>query len=260
MVDLRRAAGEKIEVYQLSGSSDCVLVSNDADAFRQLLGTALVEDDKSGGRPIRNLVVSTEATLLRPICLPDALPQETVAKIKPSDRVDGQIRQLREILVESMPLITQMLEMSLFDCGGTVLRMTRECMHYCGERLRRPRVTYMIDFTARCFATEFARFLFSEEGYPKHILAEMKDKFLLDGPEFSEAVFQAWKDSAQNLREKIAVRLAGQLKMCYDAEREGWNERYHMSDNLRQWILDKMIPLFSPYHCEEDIVEALENR
>lgn len=444
MLDLMREAGEDVEVYQLSGSSDYVLVSKDEGAFRRLLDTAVTDCRSSGEAiPIRTLVVSTEATLLRPIRMLDTLSRGEVSKIEPSDQVGTQIGQLRkilqnywtlldrknrhmrqfnsiwervtsiesickephnktlqeimaswldafadcldrcvgqiahfdktgadqdtvqwwmdyvddvldafgreagslladlsrsdcfsmegerynhasvssatslliaynrwqndfvnavlsedpdnrckyvflvrsggcdstttnnifyslkpeletisgsrrEVLVESMPLITQMSEMSLFDCGGTVLRMTHECMHYCGERLRRPRLTHIIDFAARCFATEIARFLFSPEGYPEHILAELKSKFLPDdanlpNADLSNAVFQVWENCSERLRRAIAAWLADNLSPCNNTERRDWTEQNYMSEDLRQWMIDKLIVLFSPYRCSADI-------
>lgn len=439
VLDLMREVGEDVEVYQLSGSSDYVLVSKDEGAFRRLLHTTVADCRNSGEAiPIRTLVVSTEATLLRPIRMPDTLSRGEVSKIEPSDKVGTQIEQLRvilrdywalldrenrhmrqfnsiwehvtsienickephnrtlqeimaswldafadclgrcvgqiaqfykteanrgtirwwmdyvddvlgafgreagslladlsrsdcfsmeserynhasvssatslliaynrwqndfvnavlsedpnnrckyvflvrsggcdstttnnifyslkpeletisddgrEILVESMPLITQMSEMSLFDCGGTVLRMTHECMHYCGERLRRPRVTRIIDFTARCFAAELARFLFSPESYPENILKELKSKFLLCDIDLSNAVSQVWKDCSKKLRTAIAAWIADRLNPCNNTECTEWTEQNYMSEDLRQWILDKLTVLFSPYHCSADM-------
>lgn len=439
MLDLRQAVGRDVEVYQLSGSSDCVLVSKGERAFQRLLDTAVAGHRNSDVvTPIRTLVVSTEATLLRPIRMLDTLSQGEILEIRPSDQVGRQIGQLRkilqdywtlldrenrhmrqfnsiwervtsienickephnrtlqeimaswldafadcldrcvgqiaqlaeaagnrdavlwwmdyvddvldsfgreagslladlsrsdcfsmeserynhasvssatslliaynrwqndfvnavlsedpknrckyvflvrsggcdstttnnifysltpeletisgskhEVLVESMPLITQMSEMSLFDCSGTVLRMTHECMHYCGERLRRLRVAHIIDFTARCFAAELTCFLFSRNGYPEYILAELKSKFLLDSPDLSDAVFEVWEKCTEKLRRRIASWLADNLDPANHAECKNWTEQNYMSEDLRQWIMDKLILLFSPYHCSADM-------
>lgn len=437
MPELKRAVGEEIEVYQLSGSSDCMLESKSGTAFNRLLGVAMADNERGSGdaKEIRNLVISTEAALQRAIPPTDALELEKVAKICPSTRINRQIKELRvalqgyweilrdenlhmrqfnsmwdrvtaiesicrephndslqlimvpwleafteclngcvreakelaqasprdvdelwrrleyiddvletfideagslladlsrsdcfsmeserynhasvssatalliaynrwqnsfvedvlredpenrckyaflvrsggcdttttknifyapepevvavedqdgkrEVLKESMPLVTQMSEMSLFDCSGTVLRMTHECMHYCGERLRKPRIIHIIGFAARYFGQELAQFLFSGKSYPEHMLRELKDTFLLENEDLSKAVWNIWKSCAEDLRGKIAGWLDKQLKGRYHDANGGWDEQEHMSDNVRQWMLGELTALFYPY-------------
>lgn len=437
MLDLKRAVGEEIELYQMSGSSDCMLESKSEAAFNRLMSVAMA-DNGSGSedaKNIRNLVISTEATLQRSIPLTDKLAVGEAVDIYPSQKIDDQIKGLREVLQiyweilrdenlhmrqfnsmwdrvtaiesicrephndslqrimvpwleaftecldrnvkeikkltqdspknedelwrrleyvndtletfinevgslladlsrsdcfsmeserynhasvssatslliaynrwqnsfveavlredaenrckyaflvrsggcdttttknifyapepevvtvkdqngerevlkESMPLITQMSEMSLFDCSGTVLRMTHECMHYCGERLRRPRIEHLIEFAARYFGQDIAQFLFSRKGYPEHMLRELKSKFLLENEDLSKSVLGIWESGAEKLRGNIADWIDKALKGRYTAVNTGWHEQEYMSDNVRQWMLGELTALFYPY-------------
>lgn len=160
---------------------------------------------------------------------------------------DGQ----REVLKESMPLITQMSEMSLFDCGGAVLRMTHECMHYCGERQRRERVQYIIGFVARYFGAYLAHILFSEEGYPQRIIENLREKFMLDSDKMSETISGAWMQGVKKLCESIADWLKKELNRCYETDCKDWHEQNYLSESLCQWMLEKLTLVFYPYHWGE---------
>lgn len=157
----------------------------------------------------------------------------------------------REILKESMPLITQMSEMSLFDCGGTVLRMTHECMHYCGERQRRERGMYIIQFAARNFGDQLASCLFSEENYPQLITHNLRGKFFLDDKDLTEAITAAWMHSWEQLRTRITEWIEAKLTNCYNGEDKRWSERNYMCDSLRQWMLEKLSCLFNVLSPDE---------
>ncbi len=150
----------------------------------------------------------------------------------------------RGILKESMPLITQMSEMSLFDCGGTVLRMTHECMHYCGERRRQKRAGYIIQFAARIFGEQLAFRLFSMENYPRLIAKNLRKKFLVDDEDLTAAISNAWEDGWNVFREKIARWIEDRLDCCYKKDSSSWNEQDYMIDSLRQWMLDKLTSIF----------------
>lgn len=435
MTDLKRAAGDGIEVYQLSGSSDCVLESRSESAFNRLLNVAASgcwNYTNSAAGKIRTLVVSTEASFLRPVSDIEPPRQGQTAEIKPSDQIKAQIKALRtvlqsywvllrnenchmrqfnsmwnrvtaienickgphnrslqeimgpwldaftdclkrcveqaaalaeqdqrdedtlrrwleyvdgtldtfieeagslladlsrsdcffmeserynhasvssatslliaynrwqnkfvedvlaedpdnlcqyaflvrsggcdstttnnifyslepeiiekpgrEILKESMPLVTQMSEMSLFDCGGTVLRMTHECMHYCGERQRRDRVEFIIRFTARYFGDHLAHILFNEESYPRCIIEDLREKYQLDDEDVFKAITEAWKCGLEELRARIAGWLEDKLKRCYRKEcASRWHEQDYMSDSLREWMLKRLTLIFRPY-------------
>lgn len=159
----------------------------------------------------------------------------------------------REILKESMPLVTQMSEMSLFDCGGTVLRMTHECMHYCGERQRRDRVEFIIRFTARYFGDHLAYILFNEDCYPQAIIENLREKFQLDSEDVAKAITEAWKCGLEELRTRIAEWLEDKLNRCYQMDcTSGWNEQDYMSDSLREWMLNKLSWMFRPYRPNQE--------
>ena len=158
----------------------------------------------------------------------------------------------REVLKESMPLVTQMSEMSLFDCGGTVLRMTHECMHYCGERHRRERVGFIIGFAARYFGDHLAYILFNEESYPKRTIEDLREKFLLDDNEVASAINEAWRCGREDLRMRIAEWIEDKLNQFYQSKRLTWHEQNYMSDSLREWMLNKLTRMFRLYQCNKD--------
>ncbi len=97
MGELQRLAGKSIEVCQLSGSSDCMLVSKDKKAFSELLRMVMA-DHNNGSKKIKDLVISTEATLQRSVnCTGET---EDWAKFsKPSLR-NQMVKRLRDILTE----------------------------------------------------------------------------------------------------------------------------------------------------------------
>ncbi len=435
MLTLKRTVGKEIGVYQLSGSSDCVLEAKREEAFNKLLNAVTADGSKDDGKvkEFRNLVVSTETALLRPVPDRELPSQGTMKKIVRSDLITGQIRELRtvlrsywkllqdenlhmrqfnsmwarvtsvenicrephnrslqeimgpwlaaftnalrrcveqatkdaeaeprneetlrhwlkyidkalkafiseagslladlsrsdcffmeserynhasvssatalliaynrwqnefvkdvlkedednrcqyaflvrsggvdttttnnifnrlipevvtvpengrEVLEEANPLITQMSEMSLFDCGGTVLRMTHECMHYCGERQRRKRIKYVIEFSARYFGEYLAHILFSEAGYPQRIIMDLRERFFLNDTNVFESIRKVWVQGIENLRMQIAEWLKERLNSCYEADCKKWHEQNYLSDNLRQWMLEKLTLLLYPY-------------
>lgn len=157
----------------------------------------------------------------------------------------------REILKESMPLITQMSEMSLFDCGGTVLRMTHECMHYCGERQRKKRAMYIIQFAARNFGEQLACRLFSKESYPQRITNNLREKFFLDDENLAKAISAAWMHGLKEFRMHIAGWLETELTRYYEEDCTRWNEQNYMCDSLRQWMLNKLTSIFTPFCFNE---------
>lgn len=157
----------------------------------------------------------------------------------------------REVLKESMPLITQMSEMSLFDCGGTVLRMTHECMHYCGERQRRERVQYIIGFAARYFGDYLAHILFDEVAYPQRIIENLRRSFMVSSKDLSDAILKAWTQGVEGLCRKIANQLEEELNCYYEADCKDWHEQNYLSDDLCQWMLEKLALLFYPYRWSE---------
>ena len=163
----------------------------------------------------------------------------------------------REVLKESMPLVTQMSEMSLFDCGGTVLRMTHECMHYCGDRLRKQRIDYIFKFTARYFGRLLAYALFSERDYCDLIISTLKTKFYVEKEELNNDIRACWAEELRKLSEEIAAALYGILNRRYEEDKDGWDERQYMSADLIQWLQTELSSQLLWYQKVDD---PFENR
>lgn len=79
---------------------------------------------------------------------------------------DGRITENR------LPFLVQMSEMGLFDCGGTVLRLFHECSHYCGDRARKQRLHYMVEFLARSYGRILSEALLDKQGIVGHLRQE----------------------------------------------------------------------------------------
>lgn len=166
-------------------------------------------------------------------------------------------RRMREDLIENMPLITHMSEMALFDCGGAVLRMTHECMHYCGDRLRKQRIDYIFKFTARYFGRLLAYALFSERDYCDLIISTLKTKFYVEKEELNNDIRACWAEELRKLSEEIAAALYGILNRRYEEDKDGWDERQYMSADLIQWLQTELSSQFLWYQKVDD---PFENR
>lgn len=66
---------------------------------------------------------------------------------------------------DSFPVVTQMAEVGLYDCSGTIMRMAHECMHFCGNRRRAERVKRVLETIARSLAVDMSRVLFHREDW-----------------------------------------------------------------------------------------------
>lgn len=166
-------------------------------------------------------------------------------------------RRMREDLIENMPLITHMSEMALFDCGGAVLRMTHECMHYCGDRLRKQRIDYIFKFTARYFGRLLAYALFSKRDYCDLIISTLKTKFYVEKEELNNDIRACWAEELRKLSEEIAAALYGILNRRYEEDKDGWDERQYMSADLIQWLQTELSSQFLWYQKVDD---PFENR
>lgn len=174
-------------------------------------------------------------------------------------RVSRGKQGAREDLVENMPLITHMSEMALFDCGGAVLRMTHECMHYCGNRRRKDRVDYILDFTARYFGRFLAYSLFSEQDYCESMISCLKSTFQVEDDSLSSEIRACWAGEVQGLCEAVAKALQNILgqRCCQDSARFCWDERNYMSADLMQWLQEELSRQFLWYRKTDG---PLENR
>lgn len=150
-------------------------------------------------------------------------------------------------LEEELPLIIQMSEMSLFDCGGTVFRMTHECMHFCGNRERGKRAEYMIQFVARYCGNLLANALFHKQAYYELLVKQVRDIFRIkDGKLLSRLEDCYWRN-LKWLREEIAKEIEGELKQALEAEKESWTEANYMSEPLKEWLQEKLLRMFACY-------------
>lgn len=162
--------------------------------------------------------------------------------------LSGTKKKKREILIEKKPFITHMSEMALFDCSGAVLRMTHECMHYCGNRMRKERMHYVFVFTSRYLARLLAYAFFSYKDYVRHLLNQLETKFGLSEGRLARQVEDCWGENLHKLEEKIARAIEENLSRYYDAEKESWDERNYVSTNLKYWMLEKLSSQFLWYH------------
>ena len=96
MGELQRLAGDSIEVCQLSGSSDCMLISKDKKAFSELLRMVMA-DHNNGSKKIKDLVISTEATLQRSV---NCTGETEVWPKFPKPPQNQMVNRLRDILTE----------------------------------------------------------------------------------------------------------------------------------------------------------------
>lgn len=79
-----------------------------------------------------------------------------------------------------LPFLVQMSEMGLFDCGGTVLRLFHECSHYCGDRARKQRLCYVVNFLAKIYGNILAGALLDKKQMADYLKQEFEGILLPD--------------------------------------------------------------------------------
>jgi len=162
-------------------------------------------------------------------------------------------------LQEDLPLISHMSEMGLFDCSGAVFRMTHECMHFTGRRLRQERVGYVIEFIAQCYGRDLANTLLSRRVYldqwTKRVIEETEAK---DSDSIRKEMDNAWKEALESLREKIAGLIRSELEKDLERENEAWNETDYLSQNVRERLCRWLARLFTGYVFLRDGLKASE--
>lgn len=156
----------------------------------------------------------------------------------------------RQDLLENMPMITQMSEMSLFDCGGSVLRMVHECMHFCGNRCRARRTEMIFDFASRLFGKILSIALFSGIDYPDNLLRRLETTFQVQSEAITEAVWASWGSRIGRFKKEISGEIFKELKEDLEAEQKlrKWDELDHMSESLREWMREKLSLRFRWYN------------
>lgn len=162
---------------------------------------------------------------------------------------DGSIR-------EDVPLISQMSEMSLFDCSGAVFRMTHECMHFCGNRLRRERLDYIFDFISRYYGRVLSMQLLSPEAYVNGPVNRLYGMGAFGGAhggmsekKLCREMADVWKAVHRDLAESVSTKLKTMLKAAYNEENkeEPWLAPNYMSSMLEKWLQRQLSILFSCY-------------
>lgn len=146
---------------------------------------------------------------------------------------------------EKLPFIIRMSELSLFDCGGTVFRMTHECMHFCGDRKRRERVEYLIRFVARLYGRLLSQVIFNKNAYYMTLAQSLKEQFQIDDEDLREKLERCWETCRSRLAEVIVKEITDQLTDALEKEQTGWTETNYMSSELRLWMVYKLFDLFS---------------
>lgn len=160
--------------------------------------------------------------------------------------LDHEVDEDGKCVREKSPLISQMSEMSLFDCAGAVFRMTHECMHFCGQRYRRQRLTYMIKFVSCYYGRALSEAMLNKQAYLNKPLLDLFGMGI-NSTKLSNDMKRGWSNACGRLEKKISMQLARMLTAQYRQDRDGWQEPDYMSFPLGQWFKRQLAILFSSY-------------
>lgn len=150
-------------------------------------------------------------------------------------------------LYERLPLVTQMSEMSLFDFSGTILRTVHECMHYTGERKRRERIKYLLDFVITLLADQMADTLLEfNDLYQRNTLDVLnpltKHLPLRKKKKLQEKLNTACIQALDGLARAIHDQLWSYFP---DDAFADWNEWDYVSRNVQAWVYGVLFKAFS---------------
>ncbi len=160
--------------------------------------------------------------------------------------LDHEVDKDGKCVRENIPLISQMSEMSLFDCAGAVFRMTHECLHFCGRRYRRERLDYIIEFVSCYYGRALSEAMLNKLAHcekPVQDLARMG----IGDTDLYDAMERGWRKVCNSLQKEISARLAEMLEAEYKKDRTQWQEPNYMSFPLGQWLKGQLAVLFSSY-------------
>ncbi len=155
---------------------------------------------------------------------------------------------------ENLPLISQMSEMSLFDCSGSVFRMTHECMHFCGNRKRAERISYIFSFLSRYYATILATVLFQQDAYQGLVQDYMREGLYVTDTKKYQAIEEIYLECWKSLCMDIAEEIDSELKEAFEREKDSWLEPNYMTAELQSWLIGKLSSMFS---CYEDYADMM---
>lgn len=168
--------------------------------------------------------------------------------------LEPELHSEKATMQESCPLVIQMSEMSLFDCGGTVFRMTHECMHFCGNRKRILRAKYLIAFISRFYAQVLAQVLFSQKSYLRDLELLLEREFYLKNAELKKALEKCWLERFTEFAKSIRDEFERELYTELQTDSQNWDETDYLSSNFRQWLHTKLSIIFSCYQFPDGVV------
>lgn len=150
-------------------------------------------------------------------------------------------------LYERLPLVTQMSEMSLFDFSGTILRAVHECMHYTGERKRRERIKYLLDFVITLLADQMADTLLEFNDLYQHNTLDVLEELTKNlAPEeknnLQNELYAACLQALNDLSEAIHDQLWSYFPVSAFAS---WTEWNYVSRNVQTWAYGVLFKAFS---------------
>ena len=158
----------------------------------------------------------------------------------PADEKNG-------FIVEHVPFITQMSEIGLFDCSGTIFRMTHECMHFCGDRKRKKRLEYMIRFVARYYGWMIAYTTFAK-GASAKVINYLSSCYGITEEKMTERLIQANDECTRVFAGRITKLIEDVLN---EKKRKLTTEISLMSDHLKDWLLKELGELFIGYSIDK---------
>lgn len=162
---------------------------------------------------------------------------------------------------EKLPLIIQMSEMSLYDCGGAIFRMTHECMHYCGDRKREDRAKHVLCFTSRYYGWRIGNALFNESLFLEPMEDRINSSSLInanDKKDLIEKITILWKSYVTKICESISKWMEDKLLEELNKDSLGWKETDYMISAFSIWLQEKLSIMFSSmrFDLEYDDVDS----
>lgn len=157
------------------------------------------------------------------------------------------------LMREELPLISQMSEMSLFDCGGAVFRMTHECMHFCGDRLRTERFTQIIAFVSKFYGEILTSAFLDPSAYLDRYITQLDEQFSLSDDNLTREMQGAWFKVYNTLKITISDKIKEELTSRFEKEKQSWTEKDYLSSESKAWIKEQLFDLFSGYEFDKDI-------
>lgn len=154
---------------------------------------------------------------------------------------------------EHLPFIIQMSEAGLFDCCGTIFRMTHECMHFCGDRKRKERASYLIKFVSAFYGRVIASALLNQHSTVGLLIRNLHTVFQVQDTKVDGGLLEIWKDEFAWFQGQITYELQKELTdyLCQDSEAEGWKEVDFMSTTFGEWIERQLDSLFTGFTLDE---------